>query len=368
MGKGKAPEPPDLTQLAEASVESAEIFAEVSREQLAWARESGEWMQGVVEQTLGVQLPQMEQAFEMAMKDRQRYEEVFLPLEDDLIKEFQEYDTPERQQREAARRIADVRTQNEAQRRNMLARLEGYGIDPSQTRMAAIDANLRANEAAQGALAANQGVQSVEQMGRALRAEGINIGRGMPAQVAASQAMVNQTAGGAVGNAATGLNAQANAYNPAFQAGGLAMQGYGQGANIYSQGYQNSLNQWNANAQAQGALWGGIGSLVGTIGGSALLGRAAEGGQVPEDTVGQPPNNEDRYPTMLADDEFVIPADVVKRKGTEFFDKLLDKYKDGGEYEAKRAETQAGAQQRRALDYQTGVAAAAPMPRRGIPT
>jgi hypothetical protein len=71
---------------------------------------------------------------------------------------------------------------------------------------------------------------------------------------------------------------------------------------------------------------------------------------------------------MLADDEFVIPADVVKRKGTEFFDKLLDKYKDGGEYEAKRGEQVAEAQRQGALDYQVGRAAAAPMPRRGITT
>jgi hypothetical protein len=28
----------------------------------------------------------------------------------------------------------------------------------------------------------------------------------------------------------------------------------------------------------------------------------------------------------------------VRKKGTEFFDKLLDRYKDGGDYDTKRTE------------------------------
>jgi hypothetical protein len=86
-------------------------------------------------------------------------------------------------------------------------------------------------------------------------------------------------------------------------------------------------------------MWGGFGSIAGTALGGAKpwwLG-GAEGGEVPDDLAATPQPG-DKHPVMLADDEFVIPADVVKRKGTEFFDKLLDKYTDGGEYEAKRNE------------------------------
>jgi len=35
---------------------------------------------------------------------------------------------------------------------------------------------------------------------------------------------------------------------------------------------------------------------------------------------------DDRVPAMLSQDEYVIPADVVRAKGEEFFDKLLEKY------------------------------------------
>jgi len=36
----------------------------------------------------------------------------------------------------------------------------------------------------------------------------------------------------------------------------------------------------------------------------------------------------DSIPTMLSDGEYVIPANVVRMKGKEFFDSLLEKYKD----------------------------------------
>lgn len=330
--KPDAPDPPDYSEIAEASKESADAFREVSANALAFQRESYERNIGILEQVLDVQLPQLEAAFRSSEEDRQRYLEVFQPIEDDLIREFQDFDTTERREQKAAERIADVRTQFEAQRRNQLRELEDYGIDPSQTRSQALDLGFRAQEAATAALAANQGRTEVEQLGRALRGEAINIGRGLPAQVAQSQAIVNQTAGGAVGNATGVTNAGTSAFQPAAQFGNLALQGYGTTANIQNAGYQNALQQHQANT----AGIAGFGALTGTLLGNTSL-FAAEGGEVPED-LSAIPQPGDKYPVMLGDDEFVIPADVVKRKGTEFFDKLLDKYQDGGEYEAKRRE------------------------------
>lgn len=340
--KADAPDPPDYDALVQGSLESAEIWADVAREQLDWAREQDSMNRGLLEQVLGVQLPQMEQAFEQAQADRARYEQVYQPVEDDLVREFQTVGTQEDKDRYAAMRAADVRTQFEAQRVNQMRMLEDYGIDPSQTRSQALDLGFRAQEAAAAALAANQGRNEREQLGRALRSEAINIGRGYPAQVAQAQGIVNQTAGGAVGNAANMTAAGANAYNSALGAGSLSQGGYMNAGNLQNMGYQNRMDQWNANASATNALWSGIGSLTGAGMGMFSFGGGAEGGEVPEDLASTPQPG-DQYPVMLAEDEFVIPADVVKRKGTEFFDKLLDKYKDGGEYEAKRADGQRSA-------------------------
>lgn len=340
--KGKAPDPPDYDAIIQGNMEAAELWADVAREQLDWAKDQDAANRELLERVLGVQLPQMEAVFEQAMADRRRYEEVYQPLEDNLIAEFKKVGTQEDQDRYAAMRTADMRANFEAQRLNQMQRLEDYGIDPSETRSQALDLGFRAQEAAAAAMAANTGRIEREQLGRALRSEAINIGRGYPAQVAQAQGIVNQTAGGAVGNQYTMAGATGNAYNNAFNAGNMQYAGYNNAGNWMNQGYQNQMSTWNANAQATNALWGGIGNLAG-MGLQGLVMRGKDGGEVPEDMIGNPPNTEDRYPVMLADNEFVIPADVVKRKGTEFFDKLLDRYKDGGEYEAKRDEQQRSA-------------------------
>ena len=336
-GKDSAPKPPDYGALADSSERAAEMWSQVAREQLDWAKTQDAANRELLERVLGTQLPQMEKAFQYAEEDRARYKETFQPIEDNLVAEFQSYDSQARREQEAATRIADVRTSFEAQRNNATRQLEGYGIDPSQTRYQALDLGYRAQEAATSALAANQGRKYVEETGRALRGEAINIGRGYPAQVAQSQGIVNQTAGGAIGNATGVTNTGANAYGSALGAGQLSMGGYGQAANIRNMGYQNQLDRWGANSAQNAGFLGGLGSLVGGAMGMFNFNYGAEGGAVPEQQLSAIPNSEDNIPAMLQQDEYIVPADVVKRKGTEFFDKLLAKYKDGGEYEQKGA-------------------------------
>jgi hypothetical protein len=98
---------------------------------------------------------------------------------------------------------------------------------------------------------------------------------------------------GTYGNALTGgYNAQLGAYNA-----------------------EQANNPWN---QLMGAAGTGLGMWAGR--GFPF----AEGGEV--DGPGGP--KDDAIPARLSDGEFVIPADVVKRKGTEFFDKLVEKTKE----------------------------------------
>lgn len=334
-GKDDAPDPPDFTELAQASVESSEIWAEVQREQLIWAREQSAQAQEVLERVLDVQLPQLDAAFQQAQADRRRYEEVFQPLENNLIREFENYDTEQRREAEAARRIADVRTQFDAQRENATQRLADYGIDPSQLRSQALDLGVRAQEAAAGALSANQGREQVRQMGRALRGEAINIGRGMPAQVATAQGIVNQTGAGAVGNASTATSTGVNALQGALQAGQMSQQGLMNASNIQNSGYQNQLAATQMNNDNTRGTWDAIGGVAGAAMGMMMQ----DGGEVPQG-AGSPainvPGSTDNVPAVLTEGEFIIPKDVVMRKGTEFFDKLLEKYRDGGEYENKK--------------------------------
>lgn len=325
------PPPPDLRPQAEASEEIARIQAQTASEQLDWAREQDAMNRDVLNRVLDIQLPAMEAASQAAIKDRARYEELFQPLEENLIQEFQTYDTPARRDYEQGKAIADVTASFDAQRRNALSRLEGYGVDPSQTRNAALDVSVRTQQAAAQAAAATAAGQRVEDVGRSLRAEAINIGRGMPSQVAQSYGTALQAGQGAVGGAASTTAAGVQAQQPAMQSFAGAQQGFGQAANILSQGYQNQMTGFNA-SQSQRNAWlntgAGIAGMMVADGGEINRKQAipfAQDGMVATG-IGDGSGVDDAVPAQLSDGEYVIPADVVRIKGEEFFDKLIEKY------------------------------------------
>lgn len=334
MGKKDTPTPPDLGPQAAASTDIARIQQETALEQLAWAREQDDRNQAVLQQVLDTQLPIMQQTQENAQKDRARYEQKYQPLEDNLIQEFQNYDTPEKRAQERGAAMSDVSQAFDAQRQNALQRLESYGVDPSQTRNAALDLGVRAQQAAAQATAATNATNNVKNTGRALRAEAINIGKGMPSQVAASYGQSIQAGNSAVGNANATTGAGASALTSGNGAMGQALGGYGQSANITNQGFQNQMQVANLQQQQNAALMQGLGSAAGM---AAMFMR--EGGHVPrrsaipfskDGPVDQGPSDgsgiDDQVPAMLSRGEFVIPADVVEALGTRHFEKLLEKY------------------------------------------
>jgi len=163
----EAPAPPDMSAQVEGQMEIAKMAQATAQEQLAFARDKWGQQQGMLDQVLAVQMPMMQDQFENARKDRSRYESVFQPLQDKAITEAESYNTMERQNKEAGEAMADVGTAFDAQRVNAQRNLESYGIDPSQTRSQAIDADVRMAEATAKAGAGNMARRRVEQTGRA---------------------------------------------------------------------------------------------------------------------------------------------------------------------------------------------------------
>jgi hypothetical protein len=410
MGKSSPPPSPDYTSVANASAENAELSAAIALEQLDWSKEQFAYNTDVMERVLGVQLPAMEEQYRSAMADRenweqqwqpieedyvnivkqinesgtaqefanlerdimrrnaemsdqyhQRYQENVAPLEQDLFREAAEWNDPQKREEYAAAAMVDVDQQFEAERNNALRQLEGYGIDPSQTRHQALDVGVRTAEAAAKAAAARQGRLEADNIGRALRQEAINVGgqivaRGGAADQAASGAgmaatyaeMLPAARMGDLANFGRGMAAMSSGEyaqavaagqaglggaNQTYQAGSQAMgspnqwmgqatNAYGTAGNIMNQGYGNEINAWNL--ENQNSPWGGIGSLAG-LGLSMYTGGVfgADGGRVP-DMGTDPSDRADNVPAMLSENEYVVPADIVKRKGTDFFDKLIE--------------------------------------------
>lgn len=338
----KAPDAPDLTPMAQGSAETARMAQETAREQLAWAREQDTMNRELLGRVLTGQETIQQDQLENAQQDRQRYEEIYQPLEDNLVSEFNSYDSPERRAQERGRAMADVSQSFDAARRNSLQRLESYGVDPSQTRNAALDIGVRTAQAAAQAGAASASDRATEQTGRALRAEALNIGKGYPSNVAGSYGQSLAAGNSMVGNANATTGASGQAAQGANSYMNTAIGGYGQAGNTMTQGYQNQLAQFNANQQATTGMLSAVGGIAGMF--------MADGGDVPKkrqaltidndtgDAVfesqpgvidygeGDGSGIDDQVPINASTGEYIIPADVVRAKGEEFFDKLVERY------------------------------------------
>lgn len=326
------PPPPDLGPMSEASIEVAEMNQQTAREQLDWAREQDTMNRDLLNQVLDIQLPAMREQFEQAQSDRQRYVEEFRPFEDAFREEAQNYDTPERRAEERAKVLADNATQFDAARKNALQRLEGYGVDPSTTRNAALDVSTRTAQAAAAVGAVSQSDKRVEDTGRALRSDVINMGRGALSNAAGFYGQAVGAGSAAQGNALNTTQSGAGAVQSSLGFSNAALAGYGQGASIMSQNYSNQMQGWNAQQQQTAGMLQGIGGIAGMAMGIKDGGPSRQAlpytdeGETIDTGLGDGSGIDDTVPAYLSDGEYVIPADVVRAKGEEFFDKLLERY------------------------------------------
>lgn len=459
MGKS-APKPPDLKPIANAQLKIADqmnatalkqlglseqqfaYMKEQGQAELAFAKEQADKNIALQERALAAgeaaQLDQsqlteaqkrlMEQAYDYSLEDRERYRDVAIPFQDKILAEAQGWDSPERQAQMAAEAQADVQRQADAQRRNVDAQLSGMGIDPSQMRAGAIANTLGLQTAAMGAMQGNNARQQVQQQGIAMRGNAANILAGLPAQGAQQQGIASNNAGQASNMIAQGQNSQlagintysalgqtaaglrSNALNnysnwtgSPTQWAGMSNQGMGMASNsimnagnVLTQGYQNRLAQFNAQAGATSGMLSGLGAVAGGFAsfaeggdvkgvprkripksgettvrdfenkieapagsalkrapvwqdrasavGDALTAAAGAGGDYIPDELenniratyyaeggksgGALParQSQDQIPAMLSHGEYIVPADVVRAKGVEFFDNLTKKY------------------------------------------
>lgn len=350
MGKPKAPKPPDLQPIIDAqlrlannaeqlsreflglSKEQFDFFREQSTAEFALAKEQADKLFGLQERAfqsdealreitgqVGTeQVAALRQSIEFANRDRERFETVFKPLQDQFIAEAQAFDTPEKRAQAAAEASVDVQRAAEAQRSNAEAQLQSLGVDPSQFRSSSLLNQVAIGTAAQQAGAANAARRQVEDQGRALRADAINLGSGLPLQSQQGFQTATQQGQGAVGAAAAGQagtlgalqggaalggqglgfrqNALSNFANLGNSLGQLgsgfqatAGNGFNSAATTTSQGFQNQLDRFNANQAAGSGFISNVSALAG-IGGAAFgfnqggVVRFTQGGDVGFDT------------------------------------------------------------------------------------
>lgn len=326
MGKPDAPPAPDYKALERITKKQLAQNEQLFNEFMDFQKGVYEDQSQRAERQYELLRPEIEGQIELSQKQRERYLEQGLPFEDQFLSEIQDYGSPEMADRRAGTAIADVTQAFQAQRENALRQLESYGIDPSQTRTAALDNQMRMAEAAAQAGAGTTAREQVDREGLALKADAVNLYRGLPASSAAALGAGSQT--GQAGLAGTG------------QAGQLGMAGYGTGADILGQGSNIATRGWNTMNNIYGnqlQAWetemanspmNTIGGLFGTWMGAGFPTPFEEGGPVLPEMSPSGGAIPDDVPARLSAGEHVLSDDVVRYHGLKHIQKLENEAKE----------------------------------------
>lgn len=258
---------PNIGKAAMMEAQTGQDYLNFAKEQFAVANERQAEQDKLSAQVTNQQLKASQTAQDWAEQDRNRYTNVFQPLQDEFIDTAKNWDSTERQNKLAAEAKADVLNNASQQRQQSQRQMTAMGVDPTSGRYANVDrsADMATGLAAAGA--ENTARNQVRKEAVAMKGDAINLGSGLAVNPASSLGL-----GVSSGSAAYGTTASNNgqsASNASIVGNGYqtAMQGYNSQASILNSQYQNQLSAWqtqqNINAQNQSGLLGGIGSVVG---------------------------------------------------------------------------------------------------------
>lgn len=197
-----------------------------------------------------------------------RLKETFWPLEDGLVKDAQEYDTPERRMEAMSRAMADVGQQYGMARDVNSRELTRMGVNPNSGAYTAAMNSMTLGEASAKAAASRQANDQIENTGWARRYDTAALGRNLPSNSTAAA-----SAASSAGQAATSAAyAPVNAFNAATQITGSGLMNAGQlgsrASSMLMSAYNNAANQWS-NASS------GLGAMAGNLAGTYFANRGA---------------------------------------------------------------------------------------------
>lgn len=243
--------------------EAAMLQAETGKEALEWFK--AEYANTADERDAAntranaisdAQLATMNQQNAIA-KDYYDYsKDTFRPLEQRMVTDAQNYDTPERREAAAATAAADVQMAADTQRNALSRSLQRSGVAPDSTASQVMMQRGGLETARMSAGAQNAARKEVETVGHARMMDAASLGRNLPsAQTAAVQTGTsagNSSVGAsqqALGSATSGADMLSNGFN-------TAMSGYKGSGQLYSQMATNASN-------ASASSWGSLGSVIG---------------------------------------------------------------------------------------------------------
>lgn len=270
-GGGSAPAPDPMVGLAAyENVNLGKQWLAFAKDQFAEGNKRQAETDALNTKVINQQLQTQDEANQWARQDRQRTLNTFQPVEDAFVKTAQNYDTPEKQAEAAAQAKADVvanaAVQDQANARQMAA----MGVNPESGRFAGIKRSTDMNTALAAAGAQNNARQIVRDKGLALKADAINMGKGLASSTAAAYGIGTNSGNSAVANRSSGNQ---NFYqNQGVMTSGFngAVGANNSAGSMLNNLYGNQLQAWSAQQQANATSSAGIGSMVGTIAGAGI--------------------------------------------------------------------------------------------------
>lgn len=253
------------------NTEIAKMAQDQSQQALDWSKQQYADQAPLSKEFTQAAINQQKQQTGQAQALWDTYQSRYQPIEADFAQKAQNWSSPARAEQQAGMAEADVASQYDQARKAATANLESFGVDPSQTRFAALDLGTRVSQAAAMAGAGTQSRMNTEATGLGLEGEAINTGKGYPSNVA--QAYQGATTAGSSGVTAAlnTSNTYGNLMGTPIQWSGQANQTRGINAGL-TQGYGNfEIGKTDEDNAAAGAPWKTMVSLVGAVAGAAKM-------------------------------------------------------------------------------------------------
>tara|TARA_R110000772_G_scaffold3256_3_gene11777 strand:+ start:13627 stop:14814 length:1188 start_codon:yes stop_codon:yes gene_type:complete len=337
-GKGSAPDPnPGMLASAEAAKVNADTQREIAKEQLDFYKKQYEEFKPTLTKVLEGQTLAQDESNRMAAEYEKYMKETFRPLEQTLVDQAANYNTDAERERLSRDAMGDVSGAFSGMRQQQNRQQRAAGIAPGSGRFAALNQQLNLQEALARASAGTQTRDAAVEKGRAMTYDAAALGRNLPSNVTGSYGTGLQAAAGANQTMQNSGQIMQPGYAGANNAYQGANAGYGTAGNIYGQEFSGRMQGYQAQQQADAALWSGIGGAAGmAFGGTKGFGMfKADGGDVstpfnrsgihsgPGPVRGPGGPVDDKIPAMLSNGEYVIPADTVNKIGRKHLDELV---------------------------------------------
>lgn len=323
----KVPDPnPGMLAAAQASERIAMEQLALAREQYDWARQQAGEDRAFLQPFLDQQM-RIADSNEARAQDYYEYEKgVYRPLEMGIVEDAKAFDTEGERERLAREAVADIGQQFGQARATTARDLSRYGVNPSSTAFAETFTRMNTQEGLARAQAANNARTQAKALGHAMKMDAAGLGRGLASNASTAYGIALNANSGAQQGRMGLTQSEAGLRGQAMSGFGDAQRGFANAGGLYGSEFGARMQNWQGRqSQSDGMM-----NLIGTLGGSAMgMFKFKDGGPVPKAkgvVHGPGTGISDSITARLSDGEYVVPADVVRAKGVEFFDKLKAKY------------------------------------------